>query len=145
MSQCLGEVAVDLLGVEVAGQPGQAPDKDLQLLQVTGGSTDPVVIEASKLKQRHGVVPPREGLFTPSDHFCNSPENRYNRYFRAASSVGYLPVLVVFWLRVDPILRAVYLALLVVCLWAHRWELCLGLLVAGQFGEALKEFRPRTG
>jgi hypothetical protein len=145
MSEGIGEVAVDEVWGKFPGQPWKPANKDLQLLKVSRAPTDPVVVEPSQLQQRHGVCPAREGRSTHADHFFNSPENRYIRFLRAASSVGYLPVLTAQLRRVDPILRASYLALLAACLWAHRWELAIGLLVAGQFGEALKEFRPRTG
>ena len=37
-----------------------------------------------------------------------------------------------------PILKVAYLAGLTLCIWLHRWELCLGLLVVGQFREAFR-------
>lgn len=40
-----------------------------------------------------------------------------------------------------PILKVAYLAGLTLCIWLHRWELCLGLLVVGQFREAFREGR----
>lgn len=145
MSQCIGEVGVDPLGIEIAGQPRESFDKDFQLFQISGAASHAVVVEAGKVKQRHGDPLPGEQSTFSTAHGWSPSQNRYFRNFRAASSVVYLPILVAFGLRVFPILRATYLALLAAFLWAHRWELCLGLLVAGQFGEALKEFRPRTG
>lgn len=69
--------------------------------------------------------------------YSSGPQNRYNRpRGQLAQLYSWLACSLArrFW-----ILRNAYLALLCVCLFLHRSESVLGLLVIGQFGPAIRE------
>jgi hypothetical protein len=140
MSQGVGQVGVDPVWREFAGLPWKPANEHLQLLQVSGGSTDPVVVQPGQLNQGH-VAPPKSGIFGRLRHGWSPSQNPHNLNFGQLAQLNSCPRLLALCERVEPILKAAYLACLAACLWLHQLELCLGLVAVGQFRKAFKRRR----
>jgi hypothetical protein len=136
MSQRVSQVGIDPVWREFGGLPWKPSNEALQLLQVAGRSADSVVVLPSQVDERH-VAPQERGFSSSLRHGENPPQKRYGQ------TSGQLAQLVSSRLialceSAAPILKVAYLAGLTLCIWLHRWELCLGLLVVGQFREAFR-------
>lgn len=147
MVKRFSQIGVDPFWPQVGYGPRQSPDKDLHLLQVAGGAADPLDVGSCKFDERHGVTPAR--CYAQSGGAASGPQNRYiltNGQLAQLVSCPLWPALqITLWVSAQ-ILRAALLAFLAVAFVAHRMELVLGLLVAGQFVSALTEaLRPRRG
>ena len=140
MSQGVGQVGVDPVWGEFTGLPWKPANEHLQLLQVSGGSTDPVVVQPGKFDERH-FAPQKRSIFSGLRHGWSPSQNRHNLNFGQLAQLNSRPRLLALCERVEPILKAAYLVGLAVCLWLHQLELCLGLLAVGQFRKAFKRRR----
>lgn len=147
MGKRFGEIGVDPFWPKIASGPRQAPAQHLHLFHVAGAPADSLNVGPGQFGERHGVSPDR--CYTQSGGAASGPQNRYilpNGQLAQLVSCPLWPALqITVWVSAQ-ILRAALLAFLAVAFLAHRMELVLGLLVAGQFVAALTEaLRPRRG
>ena len=150
MGKRFSEVGVDPFWPQVSYGPRQTPDKDLHLLQVSGGAADPLDVGSGQFDERHGEYSQLGTTwYTQRGQFASSPQNRYilpNGQLAQLTSCPLWPALrITLWVSAQ-ILRAGLLTFLAVAFLADRMELVLGLLAAGQFAQAFTEVvRPRRG
>lgn len=147
MGKRFSEIGVDPFWPKIASSPRQAPAQHFHLFHVTGAAADPLNVGSGKFDERHGATPAR--CYARSGGGASGPQNRYilpNGQLAQLVSCPLWPALqITVWVSAQ-ILRAALLAFLAVAFLAHRMELVLGLLVAGQFVAALTEaLRPRRG
>lgn len=134
--QRLIKILVNVVGRQVAGGPRQSSAQDGELLQVSGAPVHGSTVVRGKVQKFHAEYSQRGREYPHSQQASSRQKNRYNRHpgqLAQLSSGAF------------PIIRAAYVAALCACLWLHRTESALGLLVLGQFAEAFKELLPRRG
>ena len=150
MTQRIVQIGVDLVRRKVGSLPGQPADQDGELFQVAGGASDTAAVGLCEIQNRH-LRTPRRGATYPECRTLSIPTEKGHTVAKGQLAQLYRsPVFLILQSAAraasDWMLRATYLGLLAVALWCHRTELVLGLLVVGQFAQALTEaVRPRTG
>jgi hypothetical protein len=132
MSEGVGQIFVDQGGRKLADLPRQAAGENLQLVEVAWSSADPIVVLNGQIQDAH-CAESRRGART-------SPEGLYLRCARSSGGYGR----VYGWLlwaanRRWPILRAVYLCALTLCVYLSAFGNALTLLVLGHVGRAFQE------
>jgi hypothetical protein len=150
MAERICQIGVDGVRRKVSDLPSQTLAQDTELLGVAGASAAAIGVSNCQVQHSHSC--PSNGEATGSKegaHGWSWLRNRYNQQQSTPSSIESVrssESIPSFGQRLYPILRALWLALLVAGIFLHRSGDVLVLLVLGQFGDALKEaLSPRTG